>query len=411
MSAKGFSLGHNSGDIFIDPGPANDYVDRGPIAQYPQFDRVAVSAFYNAVRSQGEDEVRHRAVDLAFERARENAALSAQALRLYHRICQNNHGSYRYSTEPHERLAAYCSFASATNFHRYIRELLDLGFLARFELHRHGGGHPYPIYTVVCTADDRSGLTAELLRRKALARRVSPTVPKAIIDDEQVIEAASIRQSDELQPIVSESIRHTDVSQNVDVTYRGADTSERRIAIRQSDDPNLRTIISSNITTVGKEDRGCGGDTSPSARSTIGPTVNVEFEDIDSPASVQAFPQIDATKLKPASKSKTSASRDTMRGTRLRDDWELPERWRVWALSEFAVDAHTVRVTSDSFRDYWCALPGARGVKLDWEATWRNWCRRSGWKCRPDNYPADDLISEAKRPRTVDDLYGWRPPS
>lgn len=28
------------------------------------------------------------------------------------------------------------------------------------------------------------------------------------------------------------------------------------------------------------------------------------------------------------------------------------------------------------FRDYWSAQPGQRGVKLDWEATWRNWVRR-----------------------------------
>ena len=29
----------------------------------------------------------------------------------------------------------------------------------------------------------------------------------------------------------------------------------------------------------------------------------------------------------------------------------------------------------DKFRDYWNSQPGQRGVKLDWPATWRNWCR------------------------------------
>jgi hypothetical protein len=29
-----------------------------------------------------------------------------------------------------------------------------------------------------------------------------------------------------------------------------------------------------------------------------------------------------------------------------------------------------------TFRDYWKAQPGLKGVKADWEATWRNWCRR-----------------------------------
>jgi hypothetical protein len=28
------------------------------------------------------------------------------------------------------------------------------------------------------------------------------------------------------------------------------------------------------------------------------------------------------------------------------------------------------------FRDYWIAQPGQKGIKLDWESTWRNWVRR-----------------------------------
>lgn len=43
MSSKNFGLGHNSGDAYVDPGPDVGYVDRGPIAQCPQFDRVAVT--------------------------------------------------------------------------------------------------------------------------------------------------------------------------------------------------------------------------------------------------------------------------------------------------------------------------------------------------------------------------------
>jgi hypothetical protein len=32
-------------------------------------------------------------------------------------------------------------------------------------------------------------------------------------------------------------------------------------------------------------------------------------------------------------------------------------------------------MTFDSFRDYWVGVAGAKGVKLDWTATWRNWVR------------------------------------
>jgi hypothetical protein len=32
-------------------------------------------------------------------------------------------------------------------------------------------------------------------------------------------------------------------------------------------------------------------------------------------------------------------------------------------------------VVFSEFRDYWIAVAGQRGVKLDWDATWRNWVR------------------------------------
>lgn len=55
------------------------------------------------------------------------------------------------------------------------------------------------------------------------------------------------------------------------------------------------------------------------------------------------------------------------RGTRLPKDW-MPEE-HLDRQDELA-----------AFRDYWVAQPGQRGVKLDWQATWRNWIRRAGEK-------------------------------
>lgn len=52
------------------------------------------------------------------------------------------------------------------------------------------------------------------------------------------------------------------------------------------------------------------------------------------------------------------------RGTRLPSDWQPKEH----------------RERSDElakFRDYWTAIPGSKGVKLDWDATWRNWIRNA----------------------------------
>jgi len=64
------------------------------------------------------------------------------------------------------------------------------------------------------------------------------------------------------------------------------------------------------------------------------------------------------------------------RSTRLQSDWILPKAWGEWALKEQPTwDADAVKKTAERFRDYWVAIPGQRGTKLDWEATWRNWVR------------------------------------
>jgi hypothetical protein len=35
-----------------------------------------------------------------------------------------------------------------------------------------------------------------------------------------------------------------------------------------------------------------------------------------------------------------------------------------------------MRTVAAEFRDYWAAVPGQKGVKLDWPATWRNRIRQ-----------------------------------
>ena len=68
-----------------------------------------------------------------------------------------------------------------------------------------------------------------------------------------------------------------------------------------------------------------------------------------------------------------SPSALSSKGSRLAKDWELPTEWKDWAQGDRAdLDCQT---TADTFRDYWVAKPGKDGVKLDWQATWRNWVR------------------------------------
>jgi hypothetical protein len=61
------------------------------------------------------------------------------------------------------------------------------------------------------------------------------------------------------------------------------------------------------------------------------------------------------------------------RGTRLPSDWK-PSLEAAKFARDLGLDVDGV---ADRFRDYWIARAGAGGVKLDWLATWRNWCRQT----------------------------------
>lgn len=60
------------------------------------------------------------------------------------------------------------------------------------------------------------------------------------------------------------------------------------------------------------------------------------------------------------------------RGTRLAPNWE-PSPEGIEFCRQSSLDPAAV---VPEFRDYWIAQPGSRGVKLDWEATFRNRCRQ-----------------------------------
>ena len=61
------------------------------------------------------------------------------------------------------------------------------------------------------------------------------------------------------------------------------------------------------------------------------------------------------------------------RGTRLPADW-VPTEDQIDFCKTNRTDL-SPQTTADRFRDYWSAQPGAKGLKLDWDATWRNWVR------------------------------------
>lgn len=65
----------------------------------------------------------------------------------------------------------------------------------------------------------------------------------------------------------------------------------------------------------------------------------------------------------------------TGKGTRINPDWN-PSRQTVQQLAQEHPQLDT-RAEHLKFIDYWLAQPGTKGVKLDWEATWRNWMRKA----------------------------------
>jgi hypothetical protein len=63
------------------------------------------------------------------------------------------------------------------------------------------------------------------------------------------------------------------------------------------------------------------------------------------------------------------------RGTRLGADWQLSAANVEYGLA-LGVPESVVRREGERMRDWAIAAPGQKGVKLDWDATWRNWIRR-----------------------------------
>lgn len=66
------------------------------------------------------------------------------------------------------------------------------------------------------------------------------------------------------------------------------------------------------------------------------------------------------------------------RGTRMVANWYPSQAAIDTIKSEFSfVTTDWLRSQHRQFIDYWLAQPGQKGTKLDWDATWRNWMRRS----------------------------------
>lgn len=94
------------------------------------------------------------------------------------------------------------------------------------------------------------------------------------------------------------------------------------------------------------------------------------------------------------------------RGARLPEDWCLPKSWGDATIAAHGWSEERVRNEAERFRDYWISKAGAGATKVDWQATWRNWCRTADQLHKPRlvggrSVPDVDRVRAAAR-----DLHG-----
>lgn len=81
-------------------------------------------------------------------------------------------------------------------------------------------------------------------------------------------------------------------------------------------------------------------------------------------------PKLSGDQLMDQSEEQSEKKKTPQRGARLPADFSITEDMRKWGT------VYTPHLDLDSvlpeFTDYWAGVPGVRGTKLDWEATWRN---------------------------------------
>jgi hypothetical protein len=83
------------------------------------------------------------------------------------------------------------------------------------------------------------------------------------------------------------------------------------------------------------------------------------------------------------------------RGTRLPDDWKPSESLWSWGKEKLPEDA--LRFETAAMRDYFHAQSGSRGVKLDWDKTWKTWIREAVRR-RERFKPKQNVVAYTPRP-------------
>lgn len=85
-------------------------------------------------------------------------------------------------------------------------------------------------------------------------------------------------------------------------------------------------------------------------------------------------------------------------GTRLPENFEMPDEWIRWAVNEKKeLSYELIILESKKFIDYWHSAAGAKARKVDWLATWRNWIRGCRAQYPPRSTTKQEMASIAAR--------------
>jgi uncharacterized protein YdaU (DUF1376 family) len=103
-----------------------------------------------------------------------------------------------------------------------------------------------------------------------------------------------------------------------------------------------------------------------------------------------ASPPESASQAAPAGAADVPAKK---RGSRISRPFFVTKAMRDWAKRE-APTATDLDAITREFVDYWIAVPGQRGCKLDWVATWRNRVREVAGKSARSHQPRKTRFEE-----------------
>lgn len=101
---------------------------------------------------------------------------------------------------------------------------------------------------------------------------------------------------------------------------------------------------------------------------------------------------------------KPLTSVERTRATRLPDNWQPTE-----SMIEFCKNERPdlkAEAIADGFKDYWIAVPGAKGRKADWNATWRNWVRNQ--RAQAGSFKPYESAKDKSRREAMEVLTGKR---